>query len=232
MLQITAIKSEHQCTHCARVFQRENSLIAHTCEQKRRFLERDEVGVSIGLQSYLRFYQITQGSVKIKTWADFAKSPYYKAFVKFGRYCQSINAINISRFIDWLINNNKKIDQWCSDKIYTEYLIEMLLIENEADALTRAIEYGIDWSEKNSAAANDCLRYSNPNTVCYAITIGKISPWVIYNCESGQKFLSELRPDQVALVWPYINSDSWYKKFQEYPTEVEFVKHILKQAGW
>ena len=54
----------------------------HVCEPKRRYQERDEVGVQIGLQSYMRFYEITQGSAKLKTFDDFAESPYYRAFVK------------------------------------------------------------------------------------------------------------------------------------------------------
>jgi hypothetical protein len=45
----------------------------------------------------------------------------------------------------------QKIDNWGSDKIYTEYLLDYLKVEAVADALARAVEFGIDWSEKHSA---------------------------------------------------------------------------------
>ena len=66
----------------------------------------------------------------------------------------------------------------------------------------------------------------------YAVTTGRISPWVIYNSESGQQFLSTLDAGQIAMVWPYIDSDMWQKKFSDYRADQEYAKEILTQAGW
>jgi hypothetical protein len=134
--------------------------------------------------------------------------------------------------IDWLLKNNKKIDQWCSDKIYTEYLLYYLQTEAVGDALARAIEHSITWAEKNTAQPQDCLRYGNTNAICYAITAGRISPWVIYNSESGQGFLASLSSDQVAMIWQYINSDIWSKRFAEHPEDQAYAQEILTRAGW
>lgn len=222
----------YRCQYCEKEFQRENSLAVHLCEQKRRHQEQSETGVQLGLQSYLRFYEVTQGSARLKTFDDFAKSPYYKAFVKFGRYIQSIRAVNPARYIDWVIKQNKKLDHWCRDSMYTEYLTEYLRIENIADALERAIEQSIRWAEETNNPPHDYLRYGNANAICYAITSGRISPWVLYNCESGQKFLSEINQEQVAIIWPIIDADFWNKKFNDYSADQEYVKEILRQAGW
>jgi hypothetical protein len=132
----------------------------------------------------------------------------------------------------WLLKAQKKIDHWCSDNIYTEYLVEYLRVETVADALARAVEYSMRWAEETGNPAHDWMRYGNSNALCYAVTAGRISPWVIYNSESGQKFLSELTTEQVAMVWPYIDSDAWQKKFVNYPADKEYAKEILKQAGW
>ena len=78
--------SELTCGYCKKTFRRAESLVVHLCEPKRRRSERSERGVELGFQSYLRFYEIAQGSAKLKTFDDFADSPYYRAFVKFGRY--------------------------------------------------------------------------------------------------------------------------------------------------
>jgi hypothetical protein len=134
--------------------------------------------------------------------------------------------------IDWLLKNQKKIDQWCSDRIYTEYLIDYLQAESVADALARSVEYSIDWAEKNQARPQDCLRYGSANGTCYAITTGRVSPWVIYNSESGQDFLNSLSSEQVQMIWPYINSDIWQKKFYTDSDDLAYAQEILTTAGW
>lgn len=202
------------------------------CEPKRRHLNKDEPGVRLGFQAYIKFYEMMQGSAKLKTYQDFAESSYYLAFVKFGRYCVGVKAIAPARFMDWLLKNKKKIDRWASDQLYTEYLLWYLPIEALDDALARAMEYSIDWAEKTGNPSQDCVRYGNTNAVCYGITTGRLSPWVIYNSESGQKFLSEANEEQLAIIWPYINADVWHKKFHDYPADQEYAKDILKKAGW
>ena len=220
------------CGYCDKTFARESSIEVHMCEPKRRRLQRDDRGVQLGLQAYVRFYETMQGSAKNKTFDDFETSSYYRAFVKFGHYCVNTRVINPERFMAWLLKQQKKIDKWCSDQIYTEYLVNYLTLEAVDDALARAMEYGLDWAEKTDNPAHDCLRYGNANAICHAITAGRISPWVIYNSESGQKFLGELSPDQVTMIWISIDSDVWQKKFQTYPADQEYSKEMLKQAGW
>jgi hypothetical protein len=220
------------CEYCKKEFARETSIAVHMCEPKRRRFEQDERGVQLGFRAYIKFYEQAQGSAKLKTFDDFADSAYYRAFVKFGRYCVSTRVIAPERYLLWLLKQQKKIDNWSSDQLYTEYLIGYLRVENVADALTRAVEFGMDWAEKNSAQPQDCLRYGSSPAMCYAVTTGRISPWIIYNCESGQQFLANLAPDQIGMIWPYIDSDEWQKKFNNYPADQEYARDILTKAGW
>lgn len=220
------------CEYCKKSFVKETSIEAHMCEPKRRRLSRDDAGVRIGFQAYIRFYEQAQGSAKLKTYEDFCESSYYLAFTKFGRYCVGTKAINPGQFMSWLLKNQKKIDRWASDQLYTEYLIWYITVEAVEDALTRAMEYAIDWSKKNSNPSQDCVRYGNSNAICYAITTGRLSPWVIYNSESGQKFLSEANSEQLAMIWPYINTDVWNRKFADYAADREYARDILNKAGW
>lgn len=223
---------QYQCRFCERWFKRESTLLVHLCEPKRRYKQRNEKGVQIGFQAYLRFYETTQGSAKLKTYDDFSASPYYRAFVKFGWHCVEINAINISRFIDWLLKNNKKLDHWHKDSLYEQYLVEYLRTEAATDALQRAIEYSISWSERTGNPAHDVMRFGNLNTVAYAISTGRISPWVVYNCASGQEFLESMNPEQTEIVWPWIDPDYWQRRFRDYPADQAYAEEILKQAGW
>ena len=221
-----------RCDYCRKEFARENSLTVHMCEPKRRRQEQGERGVQLGFQAFLQFYQTTQGSSRLKTFDDFADSPYYRAFVKWGRYCVDIRAVDPEKFLQWLLKNNKKIDHWASDTVYTQYLIFYLNQECAESAVARALEWAIDWSERNHAPAEHCLRYGNANAICHAIVTGRISPWVIYNCESGQQFLEGLTADQIAMIWSYIDSDVWQRRFQEYSADCAYARELLSRAGW
>jgi hypothetical protein len=220
------------CEYCKKEFARETSIAVHMCEPKRRRFEQDERGVQLGFRAYIKFYEQAQGSAKLKTFDDFADSAYYRAFVKFGRYCVGTKVIAPERYLLWLLKQQKKIDNWSSDQLYTEYLIGYLRVENVSDALARAVEFGMDWADKNSAQPQDCLRYGSSVAMCYAVTTGRISPWIIYNCESGQQFLAGLASDQIGMIWSYIDSDEWQKKFNNYPADQEYARDILTKAGW
>ena len=91
------------CKYCNKEFRLEKTLAVHMCEQKRRWQQENEAGVRLGMQAYLKFFEMTQGSSKTKTYGDFVDSPYYSAFVKFGQYLVQIRAINIPMFITWII---------------------------------------------------------------------------------------------------------------------------------
>ena len=222
----------YTCEFCQKTFAREQSIAVHMCEPKRRRLEQHERGVQLGLMAYLKFYETMQGSARLKTFDDFAESPYYRAFVKWGRYCVNTRVINPTQFMNWLLKNQKKIDRWCSDQLYTNYLVEYLRLEAVQDALARAVEHSMTWQERTGHPANDMLRHGNRNALCYDVTAGRVSPWVIYNCESGQQFLTELTSEQLAMIWPYIDSDQWQRRFADYAADQEYAKEILQQAGW
>jgi hypothetical protein len=223
----------YTCQYCKKSFTRENTLAVHVCEPKKRRQEQNETGVRLGFQAYLKFYALTQGSAKTKTFEDFAESSYYRAFVKFGWHCVSIRAINPERFTEWVLKQNKKLDYWCKDSVYTEFLDSYLRVEAVGDALTRAIEHSIDWEKTHQAPAHNYLRHGNPNTIVYSITTGRISPWVLYNCDSGIEFLEkDLNSEQMQMIFPIIDPDFWNKKFQDYLADQEYAKEILKKAGW
>ena len=220
------------CEFCKREFARESTVLKHICEYKHRWIERDKQGNRIGFQAWLQFYKKNSASKKNKTYEEFIKSAYYTAFVKFGSYCVNISAINISRFADWLLKNQIKIDGWCSDTVYTKYLIEYLRHEDPLDAIHRSVETTIELASTEGIQPHHLLLYGNTNKICYAITTGKISPWMLYHSESGVRFLETLNPDHAKMVMDYINPEQWALKFHRESENVRTVKEILKAGGY
>lgn len=227
-------KQIYKCRYCSKAFSKESTLTAHACEPKRRHQQQTETGVQLGLRAYLRFYETTQGSSKSKTYDDFASSPYYNAFVKFGRHLVGIRAIAPAGFIDWLLKNNKKLDYWCKDAFYDEWLREHLRRENYQDALERGIKEMQSYAEDHPELKNgftDYFRYGNSNRICYHISTGRISPWVVFSCDSGTDFLASLSEEQMGIVMPWLDPDHWQRRFGDYTEDQRACREILAAAG-
>lgn len=169
---------------------------------------------------------------KARTQADFIRSPYYTAFVKFGDYCADIGAINIPRYVDWLLDGKIKVDTWRSDAIYTKYVISYLRGEDAYDAIHRSIETMIRLSAIDGIQSQDYLRSVNPNKICHVITTGKLSPWVLYHSNSGKRFLSDLDDGQVKMINEYINPELWAIKFLKEKDTVQNIKELLAAGGF
>ena len=228
----TQESNDFTCDFCNKSFVREKSFMVHMCETKRRVHEKDKQANRIGYQCWLEFYKRNTNSRKPKPYLEFAKSSYYTAFVKFGNYCAEINVINIPRYMDWLLDNQIRIDTWCSDQVYTKYLIYYLKEEDPLDAIARSIESTIKLAEVENIQTNDCLRYGNKNRICHIITTGKISPWLLYQSNSGIEFLESLNEPQQLMIFEYINPELWAVKFKRNPDNVKQVKELLKEAGY
>jgi len=225
-------KSAHGCEFCKATFQRESTILKHICEPKRRWLERDRQGNRVGFQAWLQFYKKNTAGTKNRTYEEFIKNPYYLAFIKFGLYCVEIKCINVSRFSDWLLKNSIRIDNWRQDTNYTKFLCEYLRIEDPLDAIHRSIEITIEKAEAENIQSRDYLRYGNPNNICYEIARGRISPWMLYQSDSGVQFLSTLRDDQQKMIMDYINPEQWALKFNRDPANVKQVKELLYAGGY
>ena len=220
------------CEFCNREFLRKSTVVKHLCENKQRWLNKDLQGNRLGFQSWLQFYKKNTAGKKNKTYEEFIRSAYYTAFVKFGTYCVNVNVINVSRYADWLLKNQISIDTWTKDTNYTKFLIEYLRVEDPLDAIARSIETTIALAKLDGIQSKDSLRYGNKNKICYAITTGKISPWMLYQSDSGVQFLSTLRDDQQKMIMDYINPEQWALKFNRDPANVKQVKELLNAGGY
>lgn len=219
-----------KCVHCEKGFMKEKTLFAHMCEPKRRFMQKDEKRVQAGFLAFNRFYQLTQGAKKQKTYEEFCKSAYYNAFVKFGSFVNNVNPLYPDRFIDHVIKSGVKLDHWCRDELYESYLYEMLKIEPVESAVQRTLTTMMDWGDTSQAQFNHYFNYVNLNRAVHDIRDGKISPWVILNCSSGKKLISNMNDDQLELISPAFDIAFWVKKFKQLPADVALVQEILKEA--
>jgi len=200
--------------------------MAHMCERKRRAMQRDEKRVQAGFMAFNRFWQLTQGAKKLKTYEEFCDSSYYNAFVRFGSFVNNVNPLYPDRFIDYVIKSGVKLDHWCRDELYEKYLYEIIKIEPVESAVQRSLQTMMEWGDDHKAEFAHYFNYASLSRAVHDIRNGKISPWIILNTKTGQAMISKMSDEQLDMIAPAFDIGFWLKKFKEVPADTALVKEV------
>ena len=209
---------------------KESTLMAHMCEPKRRWLQKDEKRVQVGFYAFQRFYKLSAGHKKDKTYEDFVKSSFYNAFVKFGSFVNNVRPLYPDKYIDYVVTSNVKLDHWCREEMYEKYAVELIRKEGVETALERSIQTMVDWAKEKEAAYNHYFLYVSTNRMTWDIKDGKISPWLVLNCSNGKQALSKLNDEQLSMLGSVLDPSHWALRFKRQPKDVELAKQIVKSA--
>lgn len=210
---------------------KDKTLVAHMCERKRRALQKDEKRVQAGFVAFNRFWQLTQGAKKAKTYDNFADSSYYNAFVKFGGFVNNINPLYPDKFIDYVIKSGVKLDHWCRDELYEKYLYEMIKVEPVESAVQRTLKTMMEWGDEHHMDFSEYFSQVSLNKAVYDIQNGKVSPWVILNSSMGQSMVKGMSDEQLDMIAPAFDVPYWLRRFRELPADTALVKEICTEAG-
>jgi len=220
----------YKCEYCNTGFMKEKTLFAHMCEPKRRALQKNEKRVQLGLYAFQRFYTLSAGAKKDKTYEEFCKSPYYNAFVKFGSFLSNVKPLYPEKYIDYVVTSGVKLDHWCRDDLYEKYAVDLIRKESVDTALERSINTMVKWAEDNNSVWNHYFFYVSSNRATWDIKDGKISPWLVLNCKSGKEMLSKFNDEQLSLLGNVLDPQHWAMRFKRHPSDVELVKKIAQEA--
>lgn len=221
---------DYKCEYCGKFFAKEKTLVVHICEQKRRHLSKHEKHVQAGMLTYQRFYDLTQKGKTQKTFDDFASSPYYTAFVKFGSFLSNTSPVYPERFIDFVIKSGVKLDHWCRDELYDTYIIDLVKNEPADGAIQRAIKTMMDWADANNSQWEHYFAYVNLNRATHDIKEGLVSPWLVLNTKSGKEMLTRMNDEQLDIIGEIIDPQFWKRRFKSLPADIELIKDIIREA--
>ena len=228
---IALVEQPYRCVHCNKSFMQDKTLIAHMCERKRRALQKNEKRVQAGFMAFNRWWQLAQNAKKLKTYEEFCDTSYYNAFVKFGSFLNNVNPIYPEKFIDYVIKSGVKLDHWCRDELYDQYLIEMLKVEPVESAVQRSLQTMMEWADEHNANYAHYFNYVSLNKAVHDIRNGTVSPWIILNTLSGKDMVQKMSDEQLNMISASFEVPFWLRKFKEVPADVALVKEICKEVG-
>lgn len=227
---MTLVQGVFTCQFCNHVFSKEKTLAVHVCEKKRRHLAKSEKHVVLAFDTFNRFFKLSQSLKGEKTYEDFAKSPYYNAFVKFGSFVSNVNPLYPDKFIDYVVRSGARLDHWCREELYDKYVVDLVKTEPVEVALERSINTMIAWGKDHNAEWNHYFLYASANRIMFAVKDGKISPWLILNSNNGKSALKTFDDTQLQAIGNVMDLPYWLNKFKKKPTDVELVKQVVKES--
>lgn len=221
----------NKCKWCSKSFMNERTLSAHMCVKKRRWADKDLTHTRLSFRVFQMFYDLNTSATKTKTQEEFIQSQYYEGFVKFGRSCVTNEYLNPEQFAEWLIKNGKKLADWSKDKLYDEYLLAYIKKEPGMKALERTIMYLAKWSEESNLDWTEYFKEVSTPRAVYDIRSAKVSPWMLYLCDTGDELLTRFSDEQVKMIEDIISASFWMKLFTQNKEEVSEVKQACSIAG-
>lgn len=224
---------EFKCEFCKKSFSKEKTLINHLCEPKRRWFNRDEKYVRLGFESWIKWHELTktQNSKNAYTYNDFMGNQFYLAFVKFGKYILDTNMINPNQFINFVIKNSIRLDDWRKESVYEFYVSTICKKEDMNTAVQRAILLMNDWAEENNCIWTNFFYQVNTNLAVKWIRTGKLSPWVLLNASTSYQLLERMTEEQLMIVENAINISFWKTKLKKSQTDTQYIIEILQRYG-
>lgn len=216
-----------KCEYCKKTFKRESSLAAHMCRDKKRWLQKDDQEVRLGLTFFNNWYRIAMGAKGQKDYAAFVKSKYYGAFVRFGIYVLETRVLAPERYLEWLIKKKIPVDRWCKDSIYNQYLAEQSKKETADRALERYVLHAENWSERTGYHWSTYWDNVKPFTMVNDIKMGKVSPWVFLGYNQAKEKLDELPIEMLTEVADTIDLSYWQRKIELNKPDVRWINEIL-----
>lgn len=231
MTKASKKSSDDTCRWCDKTFRSEKTLATHMCVRKRRWADRDMTHVRLGFRVFQLFYEHNTPSKNAKTMEDFIRSSFYEGFVKFGRSCVVNEYLAPEEFAEWLIRHGKKLKDWPKDSMYDEFLLEYVKKETGLRALERSIIYLDAWSQDTGNEWQSYFEKVSTHRAVHDIRSAKISPWLLYLSDTGDKLLTRLGDEQVRMIEHIIDAGFWMRVFKKNSEEVDAVRETCEAAG-
>ena len=231
-----------KCVFCKKGYKLESAFHKHKCEKRSRFLEKDTHYARLAYDAYCRWHAFNMPHVA-RDPESFRNSAFYKQFITFGRWLVDKNPISASDFISYMVRQVSGVNgaatiplqDWCKDIHYTKYRTELYQKEDCWRAVERTLQSITSWLIKydpEGSPTDFFAKVATPLAILW-IQSGKISPWVLFNCNSGKALVNDrLDAEQVNIMSDAINVKFWLNKFKQNTEDARKVCDFLEKEGF
>ena len=228
---LSLVPMTYKCRYCNKDFVRENTLMSHLCEKKRRMIDKDLKQNRIAYQSWLVFRRLSIANIKHdKPYDDFIDNRYYTDFMKLAKHIIDLNLDKPEEFVKFIIMQSVKMNDWCKAVVYETYVKDRTKKETVERAIERSLLNMKAWAEKTGYSW--CEYFARVSTVdaVQDIRMGRISPWCTFATDQGSRLIDRLEPGQVQALIDYIEPQQWKIKVKRQQADADWVQEVFNKA--
>ena len=218
-----------QCPYCSTAFSKEETLLSHFCEKRRRWMYKNDPEHRAGFNAYVAFMESMRR--KKISYDSFISSGVYDRFISLGRYMIQQGVDRQDIFVNYMIRRNAEFDEWMKPELFKEYLIHLLRLETVEQGLVRSFKNMNKISDDNGIPLRDVFKKMSTYQFVDMVTSSRLSPWIIYNEFDARNLMASVTPDQATLIYDFIHPTFWLTKLKLNNDMVKQVKNILREAG-
>ena len=221
------MKRKYRCSFCNKEFTRESWYKKHTCEKKRRFLDRNNIHYISGHRLFNHWQSVT-GLLRLgktKTFEEFCKSPYFKSFVELAQFISDNHIVSGYKYVEWLVENDIKEVAWKRKsglEKYRDYVRRSEQPENQVDDTCKFI---LDWCEEKETTPEMFFKRITPGQALTMVRRNQLSPWVLLCYDpSVDNLIPRFEGEVLFALDDHIKINYWLNKIETDEVSVNKVK--------
>ena len=229
--QTKKLTESFKCKYCHKSFKRERTLAVHMCQQKHRWNAKDELPSRMAFEAFCVFHKTCMpGNVYGSTppLEKFINSPEYNGFYAFGKYLSELKLPldQQQEFMKFVMQQGVKIKDWTKSFVLEEFIKLYSLKEDPKRAVESVILLAEEWGNENNGHWTEFFDKVSASMATHFIITGRISPWIIYGTDAGQRMVDRLNERELELVVNHINVNTWKHKLKKYPASLNELEII------
>lgn len=203
-------------------------MVNHLCTEKKR---ANIMNTPVGLRA-LEFYSVWMHTRKYTAHtAAFTTSKYFDSMVRFVEFANKVRLPYPEKFIWLMVQKNYEPTMWCDDQIYVEFLEFVDYKLPPMEHVTKTISTLLKLSEAYDVDISQVFQHMRPTELLHLVRLRSVSPWVLLNCKTFNKFFQTFTPEQRIIAESLINPNYWFDRFDKEPSTVAKIKQYLDELN-
>lgn len=225
---ITLIEEGWKCQYCNKTYTHEKSFMKHKCPKKEKL---EELKTPIGQAAYINYSDWMKHKKRsVPPIETFSNSIKYRAFIKFTTYAINLN-ITASVFVKLMANLDIDPVLWCIDATYSEYLNHYDKFHDPGEQVVNSLEFLKVLAEKENAEFVNIFNHMGFRRFLEFVRLRKISPWLIFNCDSCSDFMSSLDQEDLCLLSDIVRGSVWGDKLGDNREDCLLLQELITEYG-
>jgi hypothetical protein len=201
----------------------------------RRHNQKNEIESRFGFIAFSMYYQRFYN--KKPTLDNFIDSKLYNDFIRFGFFMKDINQdlrikIHVDAYVDFLIKENVKIRDWEKKSTFKKFIKFKIIKTDPYESFKNTLEFILDYTDKENYVYTDYFRNITTNEFILHLSLGFVSPWIVFSCTSGVDLFKELNDDELKIISDTLDIQQWKTKISINKDIVAEFKKTLSNVGF